>query len=159
MDPGAVFDELVARGQQLFDSEADRAAQLALATADDYTTGQAVAASTATNAEAEAVNEVLRERLVAAGLVDDQRLGRVADRRRRPRDDTQERHRHGRGEPTWIVRAVTDSGEPTAPQLWTASQRVARRVRRRSSRVLPAPTVSHLVSQDPRCRWTIQPST
>lgn len=70
-DPGAVFDELLEQGHvRLHRSDADALAALAVETADRHTAGETQSVSLGTNDAVDAVNQVVRERLVAAGVVD-----------------------------------------------------------------------------------------
>jgi ATP-dependent exoDNAse (exonuclease V) alpha subunit len=71
-DPEKVFDDLHTTGHvRVWDSEADALGQLAWNTAHRHLDGAPQAVSVATNDDAAAVNEVVRERLVTAGAVDD----------------------------------------------------------------------------------------
>ena len=114
IDPEKVFDDLHQSGHvQVWDTAADALGHLAWETAHRHLDGISQAVSVATNDDAAAVNEVVREQLVTAGAVDDThghpRLRRAPDRRRRPGHDPAEptrprgrepddldRHRHHR---------------------------------------------------------------
>ena len=71
VDPEAVFDELVARGHvRLHRTDADALAVIAIETADRVIAGDSQSVSLGTNEAVEAVNHIVRERLVDAGVVD-----------------------------------------------------------------------------------------
>ena len=88
---------------KVWDTEADALGHLAWETAHRHLDGVSQAVSVATNDDAAAVNEVVREQLVTAGAVDDTtrhpRLRRAPDRRRRPGHDPAERPRPRGREP------------------------------------------------------------
>ena len=70
-NPGAVFDKLMAGGHvQLWGSEAEALANLALTVADRHTAGETQAVSVATNDEASLINGSVHEQLVERGLID-----------------------------------------------------------------------------------------
>jgi ATP-dependent exoDNAse (exonuclease V) alpha subunit len=72
IDPETVFDDLHQSGHvKVWDSEADALGHLAWETARRHLDGISQAVSVATNDDAAAVNEVVREQLVTAGAVDD----------------------------------------------------------------------------------------
>lgn len=71
IDPGAVFDRLLADGHvQLWDSDAEALGNLALTIADRHTAGESQAVSVATNDEAGLLNGAVHEQLVERGQVD-----------------------------------------------------------------------------------------
>lgn len=73
-EPGEVFDELMARGEiRLHRSESDAAAAIAYSVAERELAGISQSVAVPTNETAAVINEVVRERLVAAGQVDDTR--------------------------------------------------------------------------------------
>lgn len=75
VDPEAVFDQLLDRGHvQLHDTDTDALAALAAETAQRHLDGETQSVAVDTNEAADAVNEVVRDRLVDAGLVDDQQI-------------------------------------------------------------------------------------
>lgn len=72
VDPGAVFDELLARGEiRVHRSEADAVAAIAYGVAERQVAGVSQSVAVPTNEAAAVINEVVRERLVTAGHVDD----------------------------------------------------------------------------------------
>lgn len=72
VDPGAVFDELLARGEiRLHRTEADAVAAIAYSVAERQLAGVSQSIAVPTNEAAAVINEVARERLVSAGRVDD----------------------------------------------------------------------------------------
>jgi ATP-dependent exoDNAse (exonuclease V) alpha subunit len=80
VDPEKVFDDLHESGHvQVWDTEADALGQLAWETARRHLDGVSQAVSVATNDDAAAVNEVVREQLVAAGAVDDTQVTHGSD--------------------------------------------------------------------------------
>jgi exodeoxyribonuclease V alpha subunit len=71
IDPGAVFDRLLADGHvQLWDSDAEALGNLALTVADRHTAGESQAVSVATNDEASLLNGAVHEQLLERGLID-----------------------------------------------------------------------------------------
>jgi exodeoxyribonuclease V alpha subunit len=115
-DPGAVFDALLARGQiQLHPDAAALQDALAATTATSYAEGRRVAVVVDTREQAAELNNAIRDRLAAAGRVDDQqvaitdageRLG-AGDRITTRRND---RHLDVANRDTWIVTAVGRRG-------------------------------------------------
>lgn len=72
LDPEAVFDQLLDQGHvQLHDTDTDALAALAAETAQRHLDGDTQSVAVDTNDAADAVNEVVRDRLVQAGMVDD----------------------------------------------------------------------------------------
>lgn len=79
-EPGDVFDELMARGEiRLHRSEGDAAAAIAYSVAERELSGASQSVAIPTNETAAVINEVVRERLVAAGQVDDTRITHGSD--------------------------------------------------------------------------------
>ena len=73
-NPGAVFDTLLEHDLvRLYDSDVERTGALAADTADAPMSGREVRVMADTNAQADALNTAVREHLVAAGRVDDER--------------------------------------------------------------------------------------
>ena len=71
IDPGAVFDRLLAGGHvQLWGSDAEALGNLAVTVADRYTAGDSQAVSVATNDEAGLLNGAVHQQLVERGLID-----------------------------------------------------------------------------------------
>lgn len=71
IDPGAVFDRLLADGHvQLWDSDAEALGNLALTIADRHTAGESQAVAVATNDEAGLLNGAVHDQLVERGLID-----------------------------------------------------------------------------------------
>jgi exodeoxyribonuclease V alpha subunit len=116
-DPGAVFDALLARGQiRLHPDAAARRDTLAAAAAESYAAGRRVAVVVDTRDQAAELNTAIRQRLAAAGRVDDrtvavtaagERIGagdRIATRRN-------DRHLDVANRDTWTVTAVGRNGE------------------------------------------------
>ena len=116
-DPVAVFSELAAGGHvQLWDSEADALAYIAVQAARRQLTGVSQAVAVDTNDTASAVNEIVREQLVTAGVVDDQHVVHGSDGLRIGVGDkvTTRRNDHEIGvanRMTWTVTALTDTGD------------------------------------------------
>lgn len=80
VDPDAVFDELIARGHvRLHASDADALAVIAIETADRFIAGDSQSVSLGTNDAVEAVNQIVREQLVDAGVVDNSRTVHGSD--------------------------------------------------------------------------------
>jgi exodeoxyribonuclease V alpha subunit len=80
IDPEKVFDDLHAGGHvQVWDTAADALGHLAWETAHRHLDGTSQAVSVATNDDAAAINEVVREQLVTAGAVDDTRVTHGSD--------------------------------------------------------------------------------
>ncbi|RBY92879.1 MobF family relaxase [Blastococcus sp. TF02A-30] len=115
-DPGAVFDALLARGQiRLTPDAAARQDTLAATAAASYADGRRVAVVVDTRDQAAELNTAIRERLAAAGRVDDrtvavtgagERIGagdRIATRRN-------DRHLDVANRDTWTVTAVGRRG-------------------------------------------------
>ena len=129
-DPGAVFDALLARGQiRLHATEAERAAgALAATAADAPPAARATVVVADTREQVAALNAAIRDRLVAAGQVDDTHVAttrrRAADRRRRPDRHPPQRPRPRRRQPRHLDRhrrrharrrhACTVTGDGTA---------------------------------------------
>ena len=116
IDAGKVFDRLLAGGHvQLWDSDAEALANLALTVADRRTAGESQAVSVATNDEASLINGAVHDRLVERGLVDttvtvpgsdglDIGVGdQVMTRRNAPDQNVANRQ-------VWTVTAITDTG-------------------------------------------------
>jgi len=71
IDPGATFDRLLAGGHvQLWDSDAEALANVALTVVDRHVTGETQAVSVATNDEASLINEAVHQQLVDRGFID-----------------------------------------------------------------------------------------
>ena len=115
-NPAGVFDELFAGGHvQLHETEADALAAIALTAADRVIADESQSIAVGTNEHAEAINQIVRERLVDAGIVDDDlttlgsdglRIGvgdQVVTRRNDNRLGIANRMR-------WTVTAVDDAG-------------------------------------------------
>ncbi|MGY5882359.1 MobF family relaxase [Modestobacter lacusdianchii] len=115
-DPGAVFDALLARGQiQLHPDAAALQDTIAAAAAASYAAGRRVAVVVDTRDQAAELNNAIRERLAAAGRVDDrtvvitgagERIGagdRIATRRN-------DRHLDVANRDVWVVTAVGRRG-------------------------------------------------
>lgn len=80
IERGEVFDRLVERGEvRLHDSDADALGELAWQIARRHLDGADQAVSVATNEAASLINEAMREELVAAGVVDDDRIVHGSD--------------------------------------------------------------------------------
>jgi ATP-dependent exoDNAse (exonuclease V) alpha subunit len=80
VDPETVFDDLHQSGHvKVWDTAADALGQLAWETARRHLDGVSQAVSVATNDDAAAVNEVVREQLVTAGAVDDTHVTHGSD--------------------------------------------------------------------------------
>ncbi|MCF6745205.1 TrwC relaxase, partial [Blastococcus sp. KM273128] len=152
-DPGAVFDALLARGQiQLFPDAAALQDALAATAAASYADGRRVAVVVDTREQAAEFNTAIRERLVAAGRVDDrtvavtgagERIGagdRIATRRN-------DRHLDVANRDVWVVAAVGRRGAllvtPTGPVPGNGSGAVTPDPR--GARVLPADYVTEHV--------------
>jgi len=70
-DPGATFDRLLVDGHvQLWGSDAEALANVALTVVDRHVTGQTQAVSVATNDEAGLINEAVHQQLAERGLID-----------------------------------------------------------------------------------------
>jgi ATP-dependent exoDNAse (exonuclease V) alpha subunit len=126
IDPEKVFDDLHQSGHvQVWDTAADALGHLAWETARRHLDGVSQAVSVATNDDAAAVNEVVREQLVTAGAVDDThvthgpdglRIGvgdQVMTRQNQPDLGVANRM-------TWTVTGITDHSEV---QLYNEARR------------------------------------
>jgi exodeoxyribonuclease V alpha subunit len=131
-DPAAVFDQLVERGQvRVHASEADRHAALAdLVTAEHLAgqdvAGQDVAVVVDTRDQAAALNAAIRDRLVAAGLVDDTTTATGRDGQPVGGGDTvaTRRNDHALGvanRDTWAVTQVHPDGSLTVRRAHTGT--------------------------------------
>lgn len=118
-DPAAVFDELAAGGHvQLHETEADALAAIAVRVADRVIAGDSQSIAVGTNEQAEAINQVVRERLVDAGIVDDDLTTLGSDGLRiGVGDQVVTRHNDNRlgiaNRMRWTVTAVDDAGAVT----------------------------------------------
>ncbi|WP_336032482.1 MobF family relaxase [Geodermatophilus sp. FMUSA9-8] len=115
-DPGAVFDALLTRGQiQLHPDAAALRDAIAMAAAEHHRRGDHVAVVVDSRDQAAELNNAIRERLAAAGRVDDQRVAitgagerigagdRIATRRN-------DRHLDVANRDVWVVTAVGRRG-------------------------------------------------
>lgn len=116
IEPEAVFDDLITTGHvQLWENEADALGQVAWETAGRHLAGESQAVSVATNDDAAAVNEVVREQLVTAGAVDDTTVTHGSDGLRiGAGDQVMTRHNNPdigvANRMTWTVTAVGEDG-------------------------------------------------
>jgi exodeoxyribonuclease V alpha subunit len=116
-DPGAVFDTVVARGQLRIHPDAATLQESLAATATvSFQTGERVAVVADTREQVAALNEAIRERLVAAGRVDDSRVATTLAGQRIGAGDLIATRRNDRdlgvaNRDTWIVTAVGRHGE------------------------------------------------
>jgi hypothetical protein len=128
-DPGDVFDALLARNQvQLHSSAADLQAALAETVAAHYSNGDHVAVVVDTCDQAGAFNAAIRDRLVAAGRVDDSRATRTGAGERIGVGDRVATRRNDRdldvaNRDTWTVMGVDRHGRLTVTSR-DAGQRV-----------------------------------
>ncbi|MDT4979760.1 MAG: hypothetical protein QOG07_1639, partial [Pseudonocardiales bacterium] len=124
-DPGAVFDELVERGQvRVHASEADRHAALAELVTVEHLAGSDVAVVVDTRDQAASLNAAIRDRLVAAGLVDDTHTATGRHGQRLGVGDTiaTRRNEHALGvanRDTWTVTHVHPDGSLTVHRAHT----------------------------------------
>jgi len=129
IDPGATFDRLLAGGHvQLWDSDAEALANVALTVVDRHVDGETQAVSVATNDEAGLINEAVHQQLVDRGLIDTAvtvngvdglEIG-VGDRVMTRENSAQ----YGvANRQVWTVTAITDDGqiEAAGPQHAAAS--------------------------------------
>jgi len=129
VDPAAVFDALQASGRVVVHgSERDMTVAVAAATANRHAAGVRQSVSTPTNDTAEAVNELVRDRLIAAGLVDDQTTAHGMDGLRMGRGDLVMTRRNDRdldvaNRIVWEVRRVTAAGSVELRGAWDRRQR------------------------------------
>ncbi|MCW2631979.1 MAG: TrwC relaxase, partial [Pseudonocardia sp.] len=127
-DPGAVFDELVERGQvRVHASEAERHAALAELVTAEHLAGQDVAVVVDTREHAAALNAAIRDRLVAAGMVDDQNTVTGRDGQRVGVGDTvaTRRNDHALGvanRDLWTVTGVHPDGSLTVHRVRTGAR-------------------------------------
>ena len=118
-DPGAVFDQLVDRGQvRVHASEADRHAALAELVAAEHLAEGDVAVVVDTREQAAALNAAIRDRLVTAGMVDDTTTATGRDGQAVSVGDTvaTRRNDHALGvanRDTWTVTGVHPDGSLT----------------------------------------------
>lgn len=118
-DPAKMFDRLVERGEvRLHDSEADALGELAWQTARRQLNGTQQVVSVATNDTAALINEAVREQLVSAGTVDDQRVVRGSDGLRIGAGDRVMTRHNDRdtgvaNRQTWTVTSVNQDGSIT----------------------------------------------
>jgi len=117
IDPGAVFDRLLAGGHvQLWDSDAEALANLSITIADRHTAGESQAVSVATNDEAGLLNQAVHQQLIERRLVDDAVTVRGSDGLEIGAGDRvmtrQNSVEHGvANRQVWTVTAVTDNGQ------------------------------------------------
>jgi exodeoxyribonuclease V alpha subunit len=141
---GAVFDALVARGQiRLHPDAADRQAAVAAIAADHHRRGERVAVVVDTREQAAELNAAIRERLAAAGRVDDTRVATTRAGQRIGAGDRIATRRNDRGlrvanRDLWTVTAVGPDGQLTVTPA-DASPAAA------GERVLPAGYVAEHV--------------
>lgn len=115
-DPGGVFDRLAERGQvALYPDEATRLAAVAEAAARARAGGEPTAVAVATREQAGELNAAIRDRLVAAGLVDDTLTALAAGGQQVGVGDLVATRRNDRGadvanRDTWTVTAVDADG-------------------------------------------------
>jgi len=115
-DPGGVFDRLAGRGQvALYPDEAARLAAVAEAAARARAGGEPTAVAVATREQAGGLNAAIRDRLVAAGLVDDTLTALAAGGQPVGVGDLVATRRNDRGadvanRDTWTVTAVDADG-------------------------------------------------
>jgi exodeoxyribonuclease V alpha subunit len=127
-DPGAVFDQLVERGQVMVHTgEADRHAALADLVTVEHLAGGDVAVVVDTRDQAAALNAEIRDRLVAAGLVDDNNMATGRDGQAVGVGDTvaTRRNDHALGvanRDTWSVTGVHPDGSLTVRGPRTGSR-------------------------------------
>ena len=146
IDPDTVFDDLHAGGHiQLWDTEADALAHLAMQTAERHLHGVSQVVAVDTNDTAAAVNEVVRDHLVTAGAVDDTAVTHGSDGLRiGVGDHVMTRHNDPdlgvANRMTWTVQGITDTG---AVQLHNPD-------RRRTPRSTPTTSGS-------TCTWPTPP--
>ena len=116
IDPDTVFDDLNAGGHiQLWDSEADALAHLAVQTAERHLDGVSHVLAVDTNDTAAAVNEVVRDHLVTTGAVDDRHVVHGSDGLRIGVGDHVMTRRNDpdlgvANRMTWTVQRITDTG-------------------------------------------------
>jgi AAA domain len=116
IDPEAVFDDLNAGGHvQTWDSEADALGHLAVQAAERHLDGVSQAVAVDTNDTAAAVNEVVRDQLVAAGVVDDTTITHGSDGLRIGKGDQVMTRRNDpdlgvANRMSWTVTGIADTG-------------------------------------------------
>jgi exodeoxyribonuclease V alpha subunit len=127
-DPGAVFDQLSQRGQvTLHASEAERHATLAELVTAEHLAGGDVAVVVDTREQAAALNAAIRDRMVAAGLVDDTKTATGRDGQRVSVGDTvaTRRNDHALGvanRDLWTVTGVHPDGSLTVHRVRTGAR-------------------------------------
>jgi hypothetical protein len=115
-DPGRVFDTLLARGQIRLHTDAQTLQQTVAATAAaSHTAGEPVALVVDTGEQALELNAAIRDRLVAAGRVDDRHVAVTAAGERIGAGDRIATRRNNRdlgvaNRDTWIVIAISHRG-------------------------------------------------
>jgi len=131
-DPGGVFDRLAERGQvALYPDEATRLAAVAEAAARARAGGEPTTVAVVTREQAGELNAAIRDRLVAAGLVDDTLTATAAGGQQVGVGDLVATRRNDRGadvanRDTWTVTAVDADGGlsvagPAGPRTLTAA--------------------------------------
>ena len=117
VDPAGTFDALLAGGHvQLWGSDAEALANIAVTAADRHSAGESQAVSVATNDEADLINEAVHQQLVERGLVDDAVAVAGADGLNIGVGDRVMTRRNNTGlgvanRQVWTVTAVTGDGQ------------------------------------------------